>query len=176
MPPPSPVELSLVARANQGEEAALVELYRAHRDWVVALATKLTGSREDALDVLQETFAYLFGKFLTCNLRGFLFPVVRNLSISLIRKRARVVELDQAREEAAGRLTWLPEPVSDIERMVAGLPEGQRQVVLLRFALGFRLEEIAESLDLPLGTVKSRLHNALKTLRSSHEERNEGER
>ena len=55
------------------------------------------------------------------------------------------------------------------------LPEGQREVVRLRFALDMRLGEIAEALGLPQGTVKSRLHNALKTLRLQRETRKTGD-
>ena len=54
-------------------------------------------------------------------------------------------------------------------RLAADLPDGQREVVVLRFADGFSLEEIAEALSIPLGTVKSRLFNALKALRASTE-------
>ena len=49
--------------------------------------------------------------------------------------------------------------------MLANLPAQQREVLMLRFVDGFNLEEIANALEIPLGTVKSRLHNALKTLR-----------
>ena len=58
-----PSDLELVERANRGDVDAFELLYRRHRDWVVALAERHTGSRDDALDVLQETFAYLFGRF-----------------------------------------------------------------------------------------------------------------
>lgn len=171
---PAPTDQELVSRGNRGDEAALAELYRRHRDWVVALARRFTGSDADALDVLQETFAYLFRKFpgfvLTTNLRGFLFPVVRNNAYTVLRKRRKVVALDEAREQEAGQSPWQPTGSSDFERLVAALPEGHRDVVMLRFAVGCRLEEIAELLAIPVGTVKSRLHNALKSLRQLHEE------
>src|SRR5262249_56057140 len=53
-------EARLVARANAGDAGALAALYRAHRGWVAALALRFTGNQADALDVLQETFLYLF--------------------------------------------------------------------------------------------------------------------
>ena len=52
-----------------------------------------------------------------------------------------------------------------VQRRVAALPAAQRDVVLLRFVDDFSLEQIAAALDVPLGTVKSRLHHALQTLR-----------
>ncbi len=53
-----------------------------------------------------------------------------------------------------------------ISAIVAALPAGQREVLLLRFQDGFSLEEIGTALGIPVGTVKSRLHNALSSLRS----------
>ena len=162
---------ALVARANQGDAAAFEQLYRRHRDWVVGLAWRFVGNRDDALDVLQETFADLFGRFpgfvLTSSLRGYLYPVVKHRCISLLRKRQRVVSLDAAREmrgDAAGELTWQPDPPGEFGKLIGALPEEQREVVRLRYALDLKLEEIAQALAVPLGTVKSRLHNALKSL------------
>jgi RNA polymerase sigma-70 factor (ECF subfamily) len=162
-------ERELVDRANAGDRRALESLYGDHRDWVTALAHRFTGSADDALDVLQETYLYFFSKFpgfeLRASIRGFLYPVVKHSSITVVRRRRQLVDLDSHR---AG------EPVTDIgwhgaegrfARLVGKLPDGQREVVQLRFALDFRLEEIAEALEIPLGTVKSRLHNALRSLR-----------
>jgi len=160
-------DAELVDRANRGDADAFEALYRRHRDWVVSLAWRLCGDREDALDVLQESFSWLFGRFpgftLTSTMRAWLYPVVRNACVSLARKRRNVVPLDRAGFEPAAEpeaADWTPE----FERRIAALSEGHREVLRLRFVLELRLEEIAEALDLPLGTVKSRLHHALKTL------------
>ena len=68
----------LVARANRGDLAAFAALHRATRDWVVGGARRLTGSSDDALDVLQEIFVWWFGRFpgfrLTSSLPSFLYP------------------------------------------------------------------------------------------------------
>ena len=61
-------------------------------------------------------------------------------------------------------MTWQP-PDTGLGRLVEELPDAQREVVLLRFALDFQLDEIAEAQGVPLGTVKSRLHHGLKALR-----------
>ncbi|MBI5501473.1 MAG: sigma-70 family RNA polymerase sigma factor [Deltaproteobacteria bacterium] len=160
-------DAELVRRANQGDADAFEALYRRHRDWVVSLAWRLCRNRDDALDVLQESFSWLFGRFpgftLTSSMRAWLYPVVRNACISLARKRRNVVPLDRAGIEPAAEpepIDWTPE----FERRIAGLSEAHREVLRLRFILELRLEEIAAALDLPLGTVKSRLHHALRTL------------
>src|SRR5437764_7816207 len=81
----------LIAAINAGDAAAFDALYYRYRDRVLRLAARFTGDRADALDVLQETFAYLFRKFpgfvLTAQMTTFLYPVVRNLSLAMRRKR-----------------------------------------------------------------------------------------
>ncbi|MDF1564748.1 MAG: RNA polymerase sigma factor [Deltaproteobacteria bacterium] len=165
----------LVARANGGDRAAFDALYQRHKGWVLALAWKLTGSEADALDVLQESFVYFFGRFpgfeLTGALRSYLFPLVKHQAISLMRRRRRSVSLEA--EEEAGRPeaepSFQPAPDHDLEVRLQSLSPGHRQVVHQRFVLGMKLEEIAEALEIPPGTVKSRLHHALRKLREREE-------
>src|SRR5262245_41258906 len=94
-PRPDPV---LVAAINDGDADAFEALYRRHRDWVVHLAYRFLGDRDLALDVTQETFLYLLKKFpgfrLTAQLRTFLYPAVRNLSITARRKSERMQSSD----------------------------------------------------------------------------------
>jgi RNA polymerase sigma-70 factor (ECF subfamily) len=161
---------TLVARANAGDAAAFTALYRGHREWVFGLALRFTGNRDDALDVVQESFGTLFGKFpgfaLATSIRAFLYPVVRHTAISLLRKRRKIVPLDaDALRAEEPPLGWSSGSVSELDRMIAKLPEEQRDVVRMRFGLDLKLEEIAAALGVPSGTVKSRLHNALKALR-----------
>lgn len=166
-----PNDAELVAAINDGSHAAFEVLYRRHRDWTVKLATRFTGDEALALDVMQETFLYLLRKFpgfeLRAGLRTFLYPAVRNISIAARRKAGRC----QAGDAGDEILINLPAPEirragdADLAAVLAGLPTQQREVLMLRFVDGFRLEEIGAALEIPLGTVKSRLHNALKTLR-----------
>jgi RNA polymerase sigma-70 factor, ECF subfamily len=161
----------LVAAANRGDAAAFEALYRRHRDWVVNLAFRFTGDRDLALDVLQETFLYLLKKFpgfiLTARLQTFLYPAVKNLSLGARRKSQRLVSDEAALAGApAPETNARPESQRDqLTAALAALGEEHREVLLLRFVDGLSLAEIAEALEIPLGTVKSRLHNALATLR-----------
>ena len=158
----------LIVRANRGDAAAFEALYHRHRDWVVRLATRWTANPDDALDVLQDVFAYLFGKFpgfaLTAQLRTFLYPVVRNLALDRVRRRRPEVDIDGLADILPAATSGAPS--GDVERLVATLPAAQREVLLLRYVDDFSLAQIATALDVPLGTVKSRLHNALSTLKS----------
>ena len=164
-------DLELVAAVNSGDAAAFEVLYVRYRDWVVGLGYRFTGDNDAALDVLQETFLYFLKKFpgfrLTANLKTFLYPAVRNLSIAARRKAARfqASELELARIEQMRAPDPPVPPTAELAAVLACLPEEHREVLLLRFVDGLKLAEVAEAAEIPLGTVKSRLHNALEALR-----------
>ena len=161
----------LIAAINDGDSDAFEALYYRYRDWVLSLAYRFTGDRELALDVLQETFLYVVRKFpgfrLTAQIKTFLYPAVRNLSIAAQRKAQRL----QSNENETGTIEEVitTEPTaSQSESLTAALAllsAEHREVLLLRFVDGLSLAEIAKALNIPLGTVKSRLHNALAFLR-----------
>jgi RNA polymerase sigma-70 factor (ECF subfamily) len=162
-------DAQLVAALNGGDASAFDALYYRYRDWVVRLARRFTGSDDDALDVLQEAFAYLFRKFpgfvLSAKMTTFLYPVVRNLSIAIRHKRGRERGEDAIIDPPAAP-SIAGDDRSDLALLMRALPEGQREVVLMRFVDGMSLGEIAEALGIPQGTVKSRLHNALAAMKS----------
>jgi len=161
----------LIAAINRGEADAFEVLYRRYQDWVVNLACRFTGDRDLALDVLQDTFLYFLKKFpgfeLTAQLKTFFYPAVRNLSIAARRKaeRCQAKEGEWQAVESAVAAGPGPGAQEGLASALACLPDKQREVLLLRFVDGFSLEEVAEALAIPLGTVKSRLHHALETLR-----------
>lgn len=164
MPEPTPTDAELIAACRRGDASAFEVLYRRHRDWVVALAHRFCGHRDDALDVLQETFAFLLRRVPDLELRGklttFLYPVVKHLALDRRKRAARYGSLDEALEPAV--LPGFPE---DLRDWFKGLGSLQQEILGLRFADGFELKEIAAILGVPIGTVKSRLHNALAALR-----------
>lgn len=170
-PHDEPSDEALVAALNRGDATAFDALYFRHRDWVVRLAYRFTSSHADALDVLQETFAYLFRKFpgfiLTARMTTFLYPVVKNLSIAAKRKRERHASHESTPDPVAPAAPTDPsEARAELGVVMAALPEAQREVLLMRFVDDMSLAEIGEALGIPEGTVKSRMHNALATLRA----------
>jgi RNA polymerase sigma-70 factor (ECF subfamily) len=161
---------ALVAAADAGDAHAFEALYLRHRSWAADLAWRFLRDRDAAGDVMQEAFLQLLGRFpgfrLTSRLRTFLYPVVKHIAIDRLRKIRRGVGADDtAVEELPAPVPADGEPLRDIERAVETLPAGQREVLLMRFVDDLALQEIAVALDVPLGTVKSRLHNALEALR-----------
>ncbi|MFH1719203.1 MAG: sigma-70 family RNA polymerase sigma factor [Planctomycetota bacterium] len=166
----------LIESANKGDADAFEALYRRYCDWVYRLAWRFTGNREDALDVLQETFAYLLGKFpgfeLTAAMTTFLYPAVKNLSLATRNKNGRFSsDTDVLNELAATAPQESEGSRAELAGVFAALPDDQREVVLMRFVDSMSLHEIAVALDIPLGTVKSRLHNAMNMLRADRRAR-----
>ena len=156
----------LVEAINSGDADAFDVLYYRHRDWTMRLAVRFTGHHDDALDVLQETFAYLARKFpgfvLTSALTTFLYPAVRNFSIAARKKRQRssggedqlplIVENTAA--DSPGR--------EELAVSLRSLSDDHREILLMRYVDEMTQPEIAAALELPLGTVKSRLHHAIQ--------------
>ena len=162
-------DLELIDAANNGDVRAFEALYRRYRDWVVSLAYRFCGHRDDALDVMQETFSYLLRKFhgfiLTAAMKTFLYPAVRNLAIAAARKRRRALFDDAILDDLPAPAETPAASREDLDVVFRSLSAEHREVVLMRFVDDMSLEAIATALCIPLGTVKSRLHHALARLR-----------
>lgn len=173
----------LVEACNRGGAAeasrAFEVLYRRHRGYVLRVAQRFVRDRELALDALQETFTYLLRKFppvgsglvLTARLQTLLYPVAKHSALSLARSEAPAAgdanpvpldELPGDDDDVAASL--LVE--SSVDAALGRLSALHREVLTLRFVDDLSLAEIAAALEVPLGTVKSRLHLAVKQLRN----------
>jgi RNA polymerase sigma-70 factor (ECF subfamily) len=161
----------LIEAARRGDERAFEALYLRHRDWVAQVARRFGAGDEDALDVVQEVFLYvarkLHGLELRADLRTLLYPAAKHLALKRAARARRQAPIEAAPERAA--------PAAGTEhrllvvKLLSELPRKQREVVDLRFLDGMSLEEIARALRIRLGTVKSRLHHALRRLRADVE-------
>lgn len=141
-----------------------------------AVAYSVTGRHEDAEDAAQESFLVALERLEECRsperFAGWLMTIVRNRSRNLVRRES-LRETDQVPLSAS---TNLPTPDRDMERMqlqdvlreaLGGLPEVQREIVLLHDLEGWKHREIADRMGLPSGTVRSHLHFARKALRGA---------
>jgi RNA polymerase sigma-70 factor, ECF subfamily len=149
-----------------------------------AAALRLTRNPTDAEDVLQETYLRAYRGFETfregTNLRAWLYRILTNAFINTYRKRQRepqTVSDDEVPEwylyeklggegaEASAEAEVLEAlPDEDVQEALAALPEQFRLAVLLADVEGFSYKEIAEILDVPIGTVMSRLHRGRRAL------------
>jgi len=169
-----PAELSdqqLIVTLNAGDDAAFELLYQRYRSWVLKMAWRVTRHEQDSLGVLQETFVYFAGKFsgfeLTSKMTTFLYPVVRNHSIAVRRKRMRAAGEDRDLGQLLQPLSAASCDQDEFDVLLEGLSDAHHEIVLLRFVDDLSHTEIASLLEIPVGTVKSRLHHAPSTLRQS---------
>lgn len=168
-------DLELIDAVNAGDAQAFEALYHRHRDYTLRLAMRFAGERNLALDAVQDSFVYFYKKFpgflLTAKLTTFLYPVVKHNALTLKKKakRAQGDSSDEAlkAQQGSGGDPAQSESADDLHTLLAALPDAQREVLVMRFVDGLSVEEIAQTLDIPLGTVKTRTHHAIKKLRES---------
>lgn len=167
---------------------AFEALYHRHKDFVLRIALQITGNDADALDAAQETFAYLLRKFpgfvLTSKLTTFLYPAAKHHAISRARRRRREISASalssgpENGDRPADALDGLPMPAcaetrltdsrrETLHKAMSDLSPLHREVIWLRYVEDHSLEELSLMLDVPLGTVKSRLHNAIAALQQT---------
>lgn len=166
--------MALVEAANQGDARAFERLYERHRDWMMGVAFRLTGDRDGAADVVQDAVLQWLRRFpgftLTGQVRSYLYPVLRHGSIDLMRRRRRhsiAADVDSLGEAVGDAPPRSLADATDLDDAIARLPVGQREVLILHFGDRMTLAEVAIALEVPLGTVKSRLGLALASLRSN---------
>lgn len=159
---------ALVAEARAGSQEATAELFRRHwtTAWRAALA--IVGSPAAAEDVAQEAFVRAIGALGRFdNQRPFavwLHRIVVNRAIDHLRRERRHARLEDAADSGYDGTPSLADP--ELGVALGRLTLDRRIAVVLRYGLDYRPDEIAEVLDIPLGTVHSRLARALAELRT----------
>ncbi len=146
-----------------------------HLDGVFRLAMWLAGDRAEAEDVVQETFAHALQSFHRfqpgTNARAWLLSIMRHVRSNRLRSRRRA-PFEEAAGDRIGRtpaVDQTPQHVTDGEVLdaLADLPADFQEVVLLSDVEDLSYREIASLLNIPIGTVMSRLHRARRLLRAS---------
>ena len=178
-------EAALIERCTAGDETACADLVAAHQRMVYGLAYNLLGDRDEALDVSQEVFLRVFRTLSQFRGHSALRTWIYRIVVNQVRNRQRwwrrrhrsdVVSLDEhlrhfgdveaKREVLPDRLLASKETASRIWDAMDRLPFDQRTALVLREVDGLKYEEIAYSLDIAVGTVKSRLTRARQSLRA----------
>jgi RNA polymerase sigma-70 factor (ECF subfamily) len=177
-------EAALVQRCATGDEMAFADLVAEHQRIVVQLAMNLLGDHEEALDLSQEVFLRVFRTIHRfrghSSLRTWIYRIAVNQARNRHRfwrrrHRADQVSLDEhvalhgdfvsASGPMPDRLLAQKELGVRVQRALDNLPFDQRTAIVLREIDGLSYEEISYSLDVPIGTVKSRLTRARRALR-----------
>ena len=178
--PPTDVEARLIRRLQDGNLAALGELYELFKDVVYRTALAITHDRHAAEDILQECFVRLYQYAGSIDaerpLKPWLYRVVVNLSYDWFSRKPPLQPLDDVLEWLSGLPNVLPSPDHKAEErelhkmvrdVIAELPMSHQAVVVLYYLENLSIEEVSEVVDLPVGTVKSRLYHARKRLRDA---------
>jgi RNA polymerase sigma-70 factor (ECF subfamily) len=168
--------------SSADQEAAVPtwdEIVERHSDRVYRLAYRLTGNRHDAEDLTQEVFVRVFRSLHTYKpgtFEGWLHRITTNLFLDHARRKQRI-RFDALPDDGDNRLpstAMSPEAASldrlfdaDIEEALASLPVDFRVAVVLCDIEGLSYEEIADVLDLKMGTVRSRIHRGRTLLRKA---------
>ena len=178
-------EAALVERCAAGDDAACAELVATHQRMVYGLALHLLGDRDEALDLSQEVFLRVFRTISTFRgqsaLGTWIYRIVINQArnrqrwwrrrhraeqVSLDEHLAQFGDMESKGDALPDRLLASKETASRIWKALDGLPFDQRTALILREVDGLRYEEIAFSLGVAVGTVKSRLTRARQALRA----------
>ncbi len=184
-----PSDGDLVVRVASGDRAALAGLYDRHASTLLGLGIRVLRSRRDAEDVVHDVFLEVWRRAHSydparASVRGWLLLMMRCRSLD--RRKSAAFSLSTpldtvgrdpggALSRADARFSGVPEGPSDLtgdtidhKRAVAALealPDVQREVLVLGYFQGLSSSEIAAELGIPIGTVKSRVAAAMRTLR-----------
>lgn len=171
----------LIKRAQEGEETAFEAIFHAHKRKIYYLCLRMIGNSAEAEELTQEAFMQVFRKLQTFRGESSFATWLHRVSINVVlmrlrKKRPNEIPIESSEEAEKSerppkefgapdlKLTGLVDRVW-LERAVARLPKGCRQVFLLHDVLGCEHNEIAAMLDYSIGNSKSQLHKARLRLR-----------
>lgn len=177
-------EQDLLAAAVQGDRKAFGQVVRLYQRRAYAAAYCLVGNRDDALDLSQDAFVKAFNAMKRFDLSMPFYPwlhrIIRNTSLNYLKKKKRRGESSlnhmmdngfDARDNGRSPLdsATRAELLAGIKRAMEELTPEQQEILRLRHFMELSYAEIATALDIPQGTVMSRLHGARKKLRAAME-------
>ena len=171
----------LLAYSRRGDVASLSALVRRHAVWMQALLRGLLPAAADAEDAFQEAWVRVIksaGGYRGGNVKSYLASVARSAAIDRLRRQGKTVSLDAADDEGEAAAAEIPDAgpspgerfeskatAEDVRRAVAALPEGPRQVLLMRIEGEVSFKEIASELGVPLGTALTWMRTATLKLK-----------
>lgn len=167
-------EPALLGRAGRGDRSAFAELVRRHQAKVRALLLRLSGDRSLSDDLAQEVFLRAYRGLVGFEGRSSFGTWLYRISYNVyLNHRARSKSYSALPEDYDVRAAAPEDAMSapradlrrDLEAAIKGLPERYRAVIVLYYLQEVSYPEIAEILELPLGTVKTHLHRAKRLLR-----------
>lgn len=178
----------LVKLARKGDQIAFAELVDLYKDRLFHLGYRMLSNRHEAEDVVQETFLRVYKNWSRYDEKQkfstWIYRIATNLCIDRLRKRKPNYYLDAEMNDQEGMdgYTLIPgdertpeteyllsETQQTIHRAIEGLPAKYRSVIVLRYLQEMSLQEISDVLDMPVTTVKTRVHRGREFLRKKLE-------
>lgn len=176
------VEPELIRKAQMGDRDALIALLRKIESHVYQTAFYILGNEHDAMDAAQESLLRIYTKIHSYKeqalFKTWVQRIVTNICIDKFRRKKPTVSIEEhdlwfETEQNVEKEVLSSFTAKDIREAINKLPSQHRAVVVLRYMQDFSYKEIADTLDLPLNTVKSylfRARNQLQTLLREYEE------
>lgn len=171
------MEQTLIYEAQAGNRDAFGLIVKQYSRRIYSVAYSFVRNMEDASDITQDVFTQAFTRFSTFSPERPLFPwlyqITKNLCLNRLVKRNREVTEENSFDLVPGRELSPEESlikeasVLKLKEVLASLPETQREILILKEFDGCSYAEIAEILDIPVGTVMSRLFNARQKLKEA---------
>ncbi len=165
-----PIDLvhRMVRQAQSGDAHAFEGVYRAHVGRIHALCLRMSGDEQHAESLTQDVFVRAWEKLSSFRGKSQFSTWLHRLAINVVLQDRRSRGRRQAREETVENLEHyatavtqvMPGTKVDLERAIAGLPTGAREVLVLRDVEGYKYREIAEMKGVSLGTVQAQVHRA----------------
>ncbi len=169
-------EARIIELCRQGELGLLDELVHLHADSLYRFCYHLSGNADGAAELFQDTWLKAVRNFHKCKaedtILGWLFTIAANLQRDLYRRRGRWLKalahhrLDFPSSPSPEDIVTNQEKDSLVRRAVNELKEAQRIPLLLHYFENYSIETIAALLNVPSGTIKSRLHRARRNLKN----------
>jgi RNA polymerase sigma-70 factor, ECF subfamily len=162
--------IHLVKKAQKGNEKAFLTLFQKYEEEIYRMAYIYVKNQNDALDVVQETAYRSFKSIKNLKepkyFKTWLVKISINCALDILRKRQKVIPLKPGQEELI-----FEEAKDDmvleitLKDLVELLTEEEKSVIILRFYQDLTINEVAGTLDIPLGTAKTILYRSIKKLR-----------
>ena len=183
------IERTIIERAQKGDRAAFGDLVKSYQKRAYSIAYGFVGNREDALELAQDSFVKAYKAIHRFDLRmpfyPWLYRIVKNTCLNYIKKRNRRSEsslnsmMDSGRDFPSPRKgpdhkAILSELKGAVAHALSRISDHHREIIVLRHIHEKSYAEIADCLDIPHGTVMSRLHGARKSLKKAMDTTNAG--
>nr|WP_240315740.1 sigma-70 family RNA polymerase sigma factor [Sporosarcina sp. PTS2304] len=166
--------IAVVKKARKGDDKAFLQLFQQYETDVYRMAYVYVKNPDDALDVVQEVAYQAFKKIHTLRqpayFKTWLLKITMNCATNVVRRNKKVIQWEPQYEETiAPESEDIPLHLT-LQDLMEGLEEVEKSVVLLKFYEQYTFKEIADALDMPLGTAKSILYRSLQKLRKQCKE------